>query len=85
MQATCTRIRQIGEKWYVDWDDGSGVEYPNFQTMLDEIAAAQTVEMIRTIFLGWWLSRSPDGSNQNLIVNKTMTFDLSNQNPIRVQ
>jgi hypothetical protein len=37
------------------------------------------------LFLAWWKARSPALSNTGLVVGKTMTVDLGNNNAIRVQ
>ena len=37
------------------------------------------------LLIKWWLARSPDGSNENLVVGKRLTLDLSAAAPIRVQ
>ena len=41
--------------------------------------------MARVLAIRWWIARSNDATNTAIIVGKTLTFDLSNNNPIRVQ
>ena len=85
---TCTDVRIVPEtgKWYVAFSDGTSLEFSSLQDMKDTIAEVDADPVTaRRILIAWWLARSPDGSNQNLVEGKTLTFDLSAPNPIRVQ
>jgi hypothetical protein len=47
--------------------------------------SAESLAIVRRFFIAWWLARSSDGSNANLIIGKTMTLDLSGASPLKVQ
>lgn len=68
------------------WEDG----HSNLFLNLDEVKAyireldADPVTAER-LLIAWFLARSADGSNTNLVEGKRLTFDLANAQPIRVQ
>jgi hypothetical protein len=72
-------------RWLIFFDDGSGLEFSSLAAMQEAVKEVETLDNTRKLFIGWWLARSADGSNTAPIVNKTMTFDLSNPNAIKVQ
>lgn len=77
------------------WDQGEGINFgdPSSSDPQDGLAQlnahvftnGDSRERAQQYLLAWWLKRSPDASNVNLVEGKTMTFDLSAASPIRVQ
>ena len=67
---------------------GGGAHFNSVEEMNLQIntgACLTTDWGVVLVFMAWWLARSPEGSNTNLISGKTMTVDLSAANAIRVQ
>jgi len=69
----------------INFSDGTQLEFGTFAELREYIADLETNDTARRLFLGWWLGRSPDGSSTAIVEGKTLTFNLSNPNPIRVQ
>lgn len=83
--ATVTRITKMADgKWWVEFG-AEGNVYNSLDEMKERVLAIQTTETARSLAIAWWLARQPDGTNANLIVGKTLTFDLSAAQPIKVQ
>lgn len=67
---------------------GGGVHFNSVEEMnlqINDGACLTTVWGVVLVFMAWWLARSPEATNTNLITGKTMTVDLSAANAIRVQ
>lgn len=84
---TCVKIdkRPDGQIW-VTWGDGSTQYFPS----LADVQAvgnewAQNPESAQMLMLRFGLARSPDLSNTATIVGKSLTLDLSANNPIVVR
>lgn len=73
----------------ITYIDGTGQIFDTFENLQMYISSVDTgdtgAENAKRMLLGWWLVRSPDGSNQNVVEGKTLTFDLSAANAVRVQ
>lgn len=72
--------------WLLRWGDGVS-EYPvSIADYLNEpTSELQSLTTARRLLIWWWFARDDDFSNTNLVVGKTLIFDLSAANPIRVQ
>lgn len=82
---TCTSVTKSGGKVYVTFSDGTQLEFAS----LAEIQAAardidSDVHLTQMLLIAWWLARSPDGVNENLVEGKTLVFDLSAPNAVRI-
>lgn len=83
---TVVAIRRDPNRIEVIFDDGSGVGAPSVQLLSDMVVNLDTNrDTAKALAIAWWLARSPDATNDNLLVGKTLTFNLSAANPIRVQ
>lgn len=76
----------IGTPCRFRFADGAELEFNS----LDEVKRTlgeldRDPNMARLLQIAWFLARQPDGNNPNLVIGKTLTFDLSANNPIRVQ
>jgi hypothetical protein len=70
----------------VQWDGGEAMTFSTFDELKEyAFRNGDSREKAQQYLLAWWLNRSADGSNENLIEGKTLTFDLAAANPIRVQ
>ncbi len=69
----------------ITYSDGGGHVYGSLADMKEAIAEMETRDNTEKLFLGWFLARSANATNTALVLNKTFTFDLTNNNPIRVQ
>lgn len=90
VQVTCSKVfRGDDGKFFVELESGQGLEYGSLDAVKQDISQLDSgqngIDTAIRLLLGWWLARSPDASNENLIEGKTLVFDLSNPNPIRVQ
>ena len=97
VSVTCASVTFVPEtgRLYMTFATGSQIEAgpgPNktraeaAAIMLTERAAdLETSDVASKFLVAWWLSRSPDGTNENLVEGKTLTMDISGPNPIRVQ
>lgn len=65
--------------------DGGGYEFAGFEHLQDWILALQTKDTAERLAVAYWLARDDDGSNPNIIIGKTLTFDLSVPSPIKVR
>jgi hypothetical protein len=85
--ATCISVtRNADGTVSVQWDQGEGMNFSNFDELKEyAFRNGDSRERAQQYLLAWWLRRSSDGGNESLIEGKTMTFDLSAANPIRVQ
>jgi hypothetical protein len=66
--------------------DGSGLEFGSLddvKTHLREMDSDR--HHAQCLLIGWFLARQPEASNVSIVEGKTMTFDLSAANPLRVQ
>lgn len=81
-----TAIGRVGGGFQISWDDGFTQFYNSVDDIRESIAInLSDVERVKLMDLAWWLARSPDGSNTNLVVGKSMTVDWSAPQPIKVQ
>lgn len=69
----------------VVFTDGTGLSIGSLDDLKMEVSRLETSETARLLMIGWFLARQPDASNVNLVEGKTLTFDLSAANAIRVQ
>lgn len=70
----------------VVWEDGHSNTFADLGEIRQYLAGLDTdPTMAERLLIAWFLSRSSDGSNPNLVTGKRLTFDLSNAQPIRVQ
>lgn len=77
--------KKSGDVLRVTWADGSASE-GTLDQFREEIARiSDDPETARLLIIAWFLARSPDASNANVVEGKTLTFDLSAPNPIRIQ
>ena len=71
------------------FSDGTSDTYQSLAHARDVIAGLDTgIEaeaFVRRLVVAWFLARSADASNVNLIKNKSLTWDLSAPAPLRVQ
>ncbi|MDH5244848.1 MAG: hypothetical protein OEW98_00240 [Betaproteobacteria bacterium] len=70
----------------VIWEDGHSNLFRDLAEVREQITGLDSDRtMAERLLLAWFLSRSADASNTNLVEGKRLTFDLSAPNPIRVQ
>jgi len=69
----------------ISTSDGSTLSWTSLEEMLTFFIPLQNPDVALQLLLAWWIARSPDASNENLIEGKTLTLDLSAANPIKVQ
>ena len=86
---TLTLVIRDGDKIFARFDDGSEQEYASLDQLklhLSELdSGASGRHAAQCLLLGWWIARSPDATNTNLVEGKRLTYDLSAASPIRVQ
>lgn len=85
--ATVTEFRKMPDgRIYVRFDDG---DMPEFASIADLTAWARALDMepenAKRLAVAWAVTRSADLSNVSTILNKTLTFDLSQNNAIVVR
>jgi hypothetical protein len=73
------------QTYRVRFADGAELEFASLADIKEAITSVDTTAATQLVALAWWLARSADGSNTNLIVGKNVTFDLSAAQPLRVQ
>jgi hypothetical protein len=70
----------------VQFADGNELEFASpaemqaYRSDLDSDPA-----MAQAMALRHWIARDPDASNPSIAIGKTLTFNLSSPNPIKVQ
>lgn len=70
----------------VRFGDKTGMTFASSDELLVYAKSLEEdLDIAKKLLLGWWQARSPDLSNLNLVKGKTLTFDISSPNPIRVQ
>jgi hypothetical protein len=69
----------------ITYADGSGFLFASLQDLRDSLQDVDSADMAKKFLHAWFLARQPDASNVNIVEGKTLTLDLSNANPIRVQ
>jgi hypothetical protein len=52
---------------------------------MERLTELVTPDLTKLLMLASWLARSPEGTNTNIILNKTLTLDLTSPNPWRMQ
>lgn len=73
-------------KIYCDFSDGSQREFASFAQLKEAVAEADAQHsQCRTWLLAWWIRRDANGNNPSLAIGKTLTFDLSAANMLKVQ
>jgi hypothetical protein len=72
---------------HVVWQDGSSTRFLNLDEIRRRISTVGgNRELTENLLFAWFLARQPEGKNAaTVLVGKTLTFDLSVANPIRVQ
>ena len=85
---TCTSIIKEpspSTRVLVNFSDGSQREYPSIEEMSTSVLQTDfDNDLAKTMLLAWWLARDADGSNTNIVEGKTLTFDLSAANLLKV-
>lgn len=75
-----------GGRVLVDWADGTQSEYESLAVLKDAIGKADNDHnACKTWLLAYWLKRNPQGDNKNIVEGKTLTFDLSLAQLMKVQ
>ncbi len=69
---------------------GAGISWRDMESLDLAIAPPAVIDInselgVVMLFMAWWKARSATLSNTALVVGKTMTVDLANNNAIRVQ
>lgn len=85
VSVTVTNISTSGPKYFVTFADGSQLEFQSLAAMTAWTKEIEDVPTTQRLAVGFWIARDDDANNPNVIVGKTLTFDISNNNPIRVQ
>lgn len=83
--AKITSIVYANDRYYVRYADGTEYEFGSVEDMYWYASEVQTTDNAQRLLLAWWLARNPTASNTNLVVGKTLTFDLSTPSAIKVQ
>jgi hypothetical protein len=82
---TAITIQPNGNVW-VQYDMGEGQIFQSLEDLNNQLVSTlQTRDNARLLLLAWWLARQPDGTNANLVIGKTLTFDVAAAQPIKVQ
>lgn len=80
-----TSVTRSGEKVFVNFADGTQLEYESLQALTDALAELDTdVDKTRLMALGWIRLRQPTLEDVSQIAGRDFTFDLSSTSPIRV-
>jgi hypothetical protein len=79
-----TSITKTANKWNVEFNDGMVYHFSGLADVKEWIKDFDHPEIAKRIAMAYWIAKNPDGSNPASLVGKTMTFDLTNANPIRV-
>jgi hypothetical protein len=81
-----TRIQQMPSGgWEITWADGNTNFYGSLSEIMERLTELVTPDLTKLLMLASWLARSPEGTNTNIILNKTLTLDLTSPNPWRMQ
>jgi hypothetical protein len=84
--AKVTKIIRNNGRLLVEFDGSTFLEFDSVQYAKDVIGELDTSpNMAQLLAIAYWLARSSDASNTAIILGKTLTFDLSNASPIKVQ
>ncbi len=78
-----TAAQRSGGRVTLTWEDGSQTEFL-LSEVRELISVAENIEVLRRLWLGYWIARSNDLSDATAIVNRTLTMDLSAANPFRI-
>lgn len=88
LSTRCTGITvQEDGQINLTFDDGSGEAFADLtelQAFAAEPDAPENVRMGRKMLMAWFLQRSADASQVNLVVGKTLTFDMATAAMIEV-
>jgi hypothetical protein len=69
-----------------EFSNGTGLEFPSIaaaRAAASELEA--TPDLARLILIARFLAQQPDANNVTLFEGKTLTLDLNNVSPIRIQ
>ena len=79
-------VKAASGRVYINWSDGSQTEYGSLDTILTGLSeVGSDPNLAKAFLLAWWVARSPDGSNTNMVEGKTLTLDLYAADPLKVQ
>lgn len=86
IRATRISVAQDGTMTVVFESSVSGETWKTMppEAIAQAIAACETEDMAIGYWLAYWKSRDEDFSNPNIMLDKDLTADFSNPNPIRV-
>jgi hypothetical protein len=90
VEVTCTGVAKNAETGQIDitFNDGSGLSFDGigsvkqFGSELDS-PQSEGIETAKRLLIRWWIARSPEGNNANLIIGKRVEFDLSAAAPLK--
>lgn len=91
MATTVTLVSVVKEpapstRVLVTFDDGTGFEFASLADLTDWARSADVdVRLTKQLCLAYALARSSDLATVASVANKNFTFDLANNQPIRVQ
>lgn len=71
--------------WDVTWADGNTNFYGSREEIYEKLNELFTPDLVKLLDLASWFARDPDGSNPNIILNKTLTIDLTAVQPWKMQ
>lgn len=70
-------VQQAG-RFYLQWADGSGMDFNTFQEIKDWVSAIDDdPEFTKRLELALWLKKNPTGNNPGMVLNHDFTFDLN--------
>lgn len=83
--ATIIGIRRSGERVEFLFSDGSGREYGSMEAVREDMADLDSdVDRTKRIAIGYWLARDANLSNISLVRDKAITFDMADNNAIKL-
>ncbi len=85
-EATITKIvKKANGQIEISFSTGETMFFGGVEDIQNYFMPLQNSETAKMLLLAWWSARSSDLSNTNLVIDKTLTFDLSAASPIKVQ
>lgn len=84
---TCTGVVKDATTghYYIRFADGTEYEFGDLEGLQTMGMDMESVDTAQKLLVRWWLARSRNASNVNLVVGKKLVLDLSAAAPIKVQ
>lgn len=77
---TCTSIRRVNGRGYVNWSDSSEMEFDSVsevdRMIRQYVRSGDAQEFLKVLALAKWRQVNPALDNPSLLIGRTLTIDL---------